>query len=255
MKIRLAVPSNQLTHKFFSGYNKNDFPDVEIFKLPSKNIRDLLFSNRIEAALIDPLTYGLGVKKGDFRIHTDYTLSAYSYTELLSIYFNKGLDTLRTIAVPDKEDFLSIISVILLGERYGILPKINEQKGSLIELLESNDAAILNGANENNVGLDVTQDWQDLFNQFLPINFWVSKANDAPENINEVLKSIASIDIFTDIETGDPDDIEGRYGRFSYRWSNEYESALENTLDLLFYHKYIEEIPEVKIYGQDYSVS
>ena len=247
MKIRLAVPVNTITHKFHSSYNKDEFPDVELFKVPENKVRDLLYANRVEAALIDPLTYGLGVKKGDFRIIPETALSSLSYTELVSVYFNKGLDTLRTIAVPDKSDYIVLISLILLGERYGIIPDIVEKKDYVGELLKEFDSAMIYGHDKHFNGLDISEDWFDLYQKPMPLAFWVCRANEHPENIGEIVRRIASKEIETDIEIGDKSNPEARFGRYIHKFTTEFESATEQVLDLLFFHKLIDVIPEVKV--------
>lgn len=250
MKIRLAVPLDKITHKFHIGYNKNQFPDVELFKLPSHNVRDLLYSNRVEAALIDPFTYGNGLKKGDFRIITDFVLSATSYTELMSIYFNSGIETFKTLAVPEDNEFLVYAAKILLAERYGMLPKLITESGKAEDLLKKYDAAMIYGADKKQIGMDVTEDWTDLFGIPFPMNFWVVRANEHPENIREILNKIAAEDIKNEIDISNNDENDLRSGFFSYQWHEQVELGLENTLDLLYYHKYIDEIPDIKIFRE-----
>ncbi|GAB1370945.1 hypothetical protein MASR1M45_10070 [Candidatus Kapaibacterium sp.] len=42
-----------------------------------------------------------------------------------------------------------------------------------------------------------------------------------------------------------------REGRIMTRWSSDMHNALEQTLELLYYHRLIPELPAVKIYGRD----
>jgi hypothetical protein len=83
---------------------------------------------------------------------------------------------------------------------------------------------------------------------------WVSKSEELPHNIVETISEIAGdIPLYEDVFESDSSlrAEEHRQGRIKMLWNEDTEHALEQALQFLYFHQYINEIPAVKVLGRD----
>ncbi|MGA2298660.1 MAG: MqnA/MqnD/SBP family protein [FCB group bacterium] len=252
MELTLAIPENQIYNSFIS--KKDDYKNhtLKIIRTSEQQCFNMLINNKVQVSLLTPYGYGQGLVKSDLRIIPGTALGAIGYTGLATIVFNKGIRIFKTLTCNDKNDFVSIISKIILAERYSLLLNLVEQKGTNQELPANFETAIIFGKGEENVtDLDLTEDWLDTYEMPLPLAFWVCKADLPFENIPEILTDIFEpVKMAADIIKSENDAYE-RQGKFIWQWNNEMENALEQTLQLLFFHQFLPEIPAIKIWGRD----
>lgn len=220
----------------------------ELIKTDEKTCREHLLLNRASLALLSPLGYGLGVKSADYRIIPTYTAGLVSYTGKASLYFNSGLTTLDKIGSNNPEDFMMIIGQILLSERYEIDAVTEFAKGSTEELLKKYSSVMAYGSSENTNSMDISEDWFESFEIPLILGFWVARNEEEPEDVVELTKLFAVDDLPEEIEIFAENE---REGKILTKWNSEIKLSLEQTLELLYYHKLLPEIPAVKIYGMD----
>ncbi len=100
--------------------------------------------------------------------------------------------------------------------------------------------------------MDVSEDWFETFDIPLPIGFWVVRNEEEPANVMEFTKKFALDDLPEEIEIKphaghNQYDID-RQGFILTRWNDESKSALEQTLEFLYYHRLLPELPAVKIF-------
>lgn len=255
MKTRIGIPETKIHQPLYHfSEEAADKYDLQIVRASEMKIAELMFASRLEAALLTPEGYGMAVKEADYRVIPGPALALINYTGSVSIYMKEGLDTLRTCAAADHENFLVKIGRILLAENYNIHPEKVIAKGTSDELLEKADSAIVqNEVLPGPQSLDVSEDWFTLYEMPLPVSFWVCREEEYPKNILEIVEAMAAKDLLNEEDLKDftTDDHLSRKGSIMWRWNEQVKNALGQVLQLLFFHQIIPEIPAVKVLGED----
>lgn len=252
MNIKIAIPNNPIYMEITeNAENIAEKSNMEIYRLPENQLGELFLSNRFDVALINPLIYGKGVIKGDYRVIKGPALFAEGYTETVSMYFNPKLSTIDKFTVTSKDEYLMIISRILLAERYGILGELDESKGTISDDLDKYDAAFAYGKPDNIRSMDLTEDWTDQFRISLPIAFWAVKNEEEPLGIVEAVHRFTRENLKPEKiikEKPSKDEINyHRTGKLIYHWQDYLEKDIDETLELLFLHQQTPEMAAVKI--------
>ena len=225
----------------------------ELIKAEEKLCREHFLLNRGSLALLSPTGYGMGLKSADFRIIPTYTAGLVGFGAKASLYFNSGLSTIDKIGCNYPDDFMMVIGNILLSERYEIHSELEKAQGSVSVLLEKYSTAMAYGNDENISSMDISEDWFETFEIPLLLGFWVVRNEEEPEDVIELTKAFAMDDLPEEVEVdyrhASHNDNDEREGRIITRWNEDISTALEQTLELLYYHKILPEIPAVKIYG------
>lgn len=267
-KIKIAVPNEFEIYKLLiQNYleNPSEYNHFDIIITDESTVLNLLEKNKVDIALLNPIQYGKGVKKGDFSIIPANVLSLYGYTEILNIYFKPRLINIKKILVDNKESYLSKLSLLMLKEKFDIEAEIGEIKdNNFLDTWQKDfDCLIYGEINDNKlVKMDVGEEWDLLCEQQLPLLMWVTKQNNKKivnlENtinqLNLLSKPNNSITNDVNIEISDfneKDKSKRRVGKISANWNDEIEEAINFTLEFLFYHQVFTVIPSLKIFGQE----
>lgn len=255
MSIKIAVPDNPVYSDIVFNLDGADKDEVILFRVPEHKCSELLFDNRVDAAFISPMAYGKPGSSGNFRIVPGPVLAFGGYSGKASIYFRPGAAQLNSCSSPNPDDYLIVLGKLLLMERYDIELSIDKMNGTKEELLRKADSVMLweQGAPGSD-SLDISELWSDSFEIPLILGFWVCPAEDFHPAVTDTVKRIWNSSLKTEepvIEITTSPDIAPRDGFILRQWNDELESALEKTIDLLFYHQLINEIEEVKFLGRD----
>ncbi len=253
--IRLAVPNGSIyseLYNFSEEFQKSK--DIQIIKLDEMMCFDYLVGHRADAALLNPLTYGLGISKADFRIINAPMVLSENRTNLASIIFNQGMKSIGECKSSTPDDYLVQIGKILLSEKFDINVSIEKFKGTIDEILAGGSTAISwNQEKEYISSLDISEEWFDQYEVPLTLAFWVCHAQEFPVNIESILNNIKPLpkekiaEINTELIAID----ESFIGKMIYEMPDDFGEILEHILHLLFYHQYFDDIPEVKIFGKE----
>lgn len=249
MHFRIAVIENKL---FEPLYINGLYKDI-LIKTTEEKAAELLLNTQVEIAMMTPLSFAKISKKGDWRLIPTTVLATKGYSELLTLSFQQNLKTLQDIYFENGNEYLIAITKILLAEKYDIHTNITNKSSNAGNF----DAFISYFAKDaGEFTIDVSEDWYDTFEFPLPFVFWVAPAEIEDSKIlliteeikDHLLTKSEHIDEYTDA----PKHI-SRSGEIIWQWSDEIEDAIDKTMDLLFYHHIIEDIPDTKIFGRDYS--
>jgi len=253
--LKLAVPANPVFANLYS------FPlelvkalDIQILKVRENDCFDLLQSNRVNAAILSPLAYGMGMPKSDFRILNAPMIFSENRTSLASIVFAKGLKTINKCFSKSPDDFIIQLGKILLAEKYNIITELVPTKLSVNELLSENETAITwNGEDVFESSLDISEEWYDQYEIPLPLSFWVCHAEEYPENIEMFLNKVFPFQKEKIIKNENYSEVDDNLfeGKIIFTPDSDFEEALEHTLHLLYYHRYFNDLPAIKIFGRD----
>ncbi|MFC2130862.1 MqnA/MqnD/SBP family protein [Bacteroidota bacterium] len=258
MEIKLAIPDNFIYNWLIKNSEIvcRDY-NVKIYKVSEEKCIELMLSGKVDTALLSPRGYGLGVGKTDFVIIPSAAFSTVGFTGLASIYFKEDLRTIETIATPSPDDFLIKIGILMLAERYNMHPEVIKTEGSVNDLLKKADAAIIWGfGSAQSNALDVSEEWFDSFEMPLPLAMWVCKSLEHPENIEEIVMNLSDKNIEAEQQVLEEEQIDNspclaREGLIIREFNKEIETSLDQTLQFLFFHQHLNEIPAVKIMGRD----
>jgi len=257
MNVRLAIPNEKIFSDLFKRNDEFEKKyDVRIFEMDEAQCFELYLSNKVDAVLTSPLTYGLHIGKLDSSIIPVSALSLLGYSEIASLIFKKELKTFNSIAVIDPGSYLFDIAKIILAERYDMFPKVVRAGKTESELLNLADAGFILGTTQEGFNsLDIGEEWFDTFEMPLPIAFWICRSEEHPENIEEIIKEwydiIGTKEIKVLEKLPKDSDLLNRQGSIVFDFNQEFEEALAQTFHFLFYHQLIPEIPEIKILGRE----
>lgn len=252
MKLKFAIPNNQIFKDFYSISNN----DVEITLTEEKNCIDLISTNRVNAAVLSPLGYSRGVAISDYRIIPGPVLALKGYTGYSSVYFRDNLTDIINSFADNPDDFISIASKIILSEKYDLSINPEIFTNEIDNQIENSDIIISSRESKMHKPiLDISEDWFDTFEIPLILGFWVINAHLEGINFHSIINSITNPNLIKEEEVlekiNDKFLREPRKGIILRWWNEEIEYALEETIKLLFYHQYIKDIAAVKIFGRD----
>ena len=254
-KTKAIDPKNY--KKLFSGkITENDEYSVQIFEVDEKSVFDLFFANKVDIALLDPLSYAKAGLKTDIRIITGPCISTINYTGLATFFFKQGLLDIGKCGSDTANDYLMLMSKILLSEKFGMELNLIQDKLSKDELLlKYHSALVWQESHGLDAGLDISEEWYDFYETPLPLAFWVCRISEEFNIYEAIVNQISGLDGETTeniIEKGE-EDIENplRQGQLVYQWDNEVEEALAAIFELLYFHQLTPEVADVKILGRD----
>jgi hypothetical protein len=260
MNVNIAVPNNPVFSKLYSNTEFiNNYDKISIFDVNEPEIFTLLYGERVDLALMTPLTYAQGIRKSDFRIIPGPALSVEGFGGLASIFFQKGLQSIDSCVSPTPDDYLIQMGRILLSEKFDIIVNLLKKKSSIDNLLnEFNSVIAWNDMEPKLDALDITEEWFDSFEAPMPLCFWVCKADSFPKDIEDIVKNLAISGlpdeeeiIFTNNSEDMTEDYIPRIGKYIWSWGSDSESILEQTLQLIYFHQLVEDIAAVKILNRD----
>ncbi len=257
MKIKIAVPKTELTDKLIANLDKvKSRFDVEVFRVPEKKALELLIGDSIAAAAVSPITYAQAADKVDLRIVPGPAIALIGYTRAASIFFNKDLKDIKTVASNFEDAFLARVGAALLGEKFDMDPALRQTREPKSEVLNKADAAIVLGASDSlDSALDVGEEWFDAYETPLPVAFWVVRADSKIENIEKILADLAEEGLKGETEIVEKEK-EGkpyleRKGSILWEFNDDFENALREVSGFLFYRQIIDLIPKIKVLGRE----
>jgi hypothetical protein len=254
MKIRIGIPNNAIFSKLYinSDLIKEKY-NLEIIILPEQEILKLFKARRLDIALLTPLGYGSGVKIADYRIIDGPCLASIGFTGYASILMKSGIKNIQKLNSNSADDFMMIIGRILLAERYDINLKLESQKLENSLLFADSDVSIIWGnETEAPIKFDISEDWYDTYSFPLPLAVWCTYGDDPIDNCKSIIHDLAdaSLKEFEDIKLIDSYG-EEKSCELIWKWNDDFKNAIDEMVQLLFFHQYISEVPKIKLINSD----
>jgi len=253
MSIKIGIPNREIYNPLIERFEqiKAEY-NLNLFRDSDERIAELFSQKKLDVALLNPIGYANGIGIADYRIIQQTCIAYENYTGELSIFFNRSANQFKSLAAVDEHDYLTVVARIILAERYDSFPEIKEVKSGLDAMLESCDTAVVwQGSTGNDYALDISENWFDTYEFPLPIGFWVCRADDYPQNINEIIAKLVNPELpdeFPIMEHFHVAESEyEREGVVHYRWSEDIETSLNETMQLLFVLQVLDAIPEIKL--------
>jgi predicted solute-binding protein len=251
MPLRIVAPTSTLYNPLLE--NAAQAEGVHLLRAREEECAHLLAANRVDVALVSPLTYGRAVGTAEYRILPTTTLALEGYTEHVWLYFRPGLRTLTRCAVPSCDAFLTQALRILLLEAYDLEPTLFPANSDVPTSLTTADAVLSWEEDLSELPrMDVGEEWYTTFGYALPVALWVCRMEELPRELPHMLEQLArpglpAVEAVTESEPLPA--LPPRTGRLLWRWSDTVAAALRETLNLLYYHGLVPHIAEVKLWS------
>ncbi len=216
-----------------------------------------------EYALVSPLVYA--AHQGDYSILGGACVAAVSSTDDLLLVINKGLASIASIAVSDDFSMETILTWIVLKEKFDISPLARPFKGDWLHALETYDAALVTRETTSTIDLsqyavlDIIDEWFD----FISLPFvreiligWNDKiesehdaiVRDAGNNADRLaLENLME----WENEMSLHDAVHTIPGHYRYRFDEDVVEGLNTFYRFAFFHGYLRDIPELHFRQQE----
>jgi predicted solute-binding protein len=248
--MRLAISNTPINKLFIQNVEFNTEVEHKLYTVSETEALDLLLNERVEAALISPLSYFQGGKINDLRIIPSKCISSIGYTELFSIYFKSGLTSISDCGKPKLDEYFSNLFKILYAENYDLKLNLVTSDKSILEQIGEFHCAVDFGRDKSiELVMDLSDDWFITYNSPLPIAYWVCKNKDNDHD-QLALDNLIKLKL-EEIKVRDMRNLlDEREGIIKFTWDHEQEKSLEHLLDLLFYHQIIPDMADIKLINE-----
>lgn len=208
---------------------------------------ELLNNNLVQAALVSPQGYGMGVGKVDFRIVPGPCLALQDFTNTYGASFAEGRAELSTFYAPEPTSFMSRMMRMIMSEKFDVAM----QSVAVADDADCRMGPPISGTSHT---LDLGEEWFDIAEAPLPLALWVVRVDSEIEAFDQLVRDAAGGPIAEKPVSELPSthsDHTPREGTILYQWSDAVEEGLVATLNALYFHQSLPEIPAVKVYGRD----
>lgn len=265
MSIRIGIPSGEIYEKIVGGFETiREKYDLQLLRADDEQLGSMFAAGNLDLAFLSPLSYSMGMGKAEYRIIPETCLALEGYTGAYSIYFNPESRSIKTLAAKSDTSYLTIAARTILAERYDAFPETKvanvDAAVSIAEILEKADVALIaRKSHAKEPALDLSEQWLDSYEYPLMLGCWVCTINEEkPDEREQVYQQIvaemASPDLESEVHVRDEFSLAGtkysRCGNIHYRWSDDMETTMSETLQLLFVLRLYNSVPAVKVLGK-----
>ncbi len=254
MSIKVYFPKNDylinLVKNFENLTTRYDLVEFNKFD----NIIEAFNNNQIDLALVDPLTYAQISGELDYLIVPTKCLSAIGYTEIATIYLGEHLRRIRNLAYCPQNEYLALLSHILLNEKYSVDIETTKTHEISIKSLESFDAILSTDKFDYKNTLDLTEEWFDTFESPLPLAFWIVSEKYATDLITEITNNLFNYQDQENLTTHILEKVTNHYereGMINYDFSDGFINSLDEIIQLFYQLGVVDDMKDLKILGED----
>ncbi|MCS7000689.1 MAG: hypothetical protein RML15_08885 [Bacteroidota bacterium] len=232
--MRIAVPSRPIFDRLVASTRG----EHQIIRAPQAECEMLLRTARAELACISPLGIGTASALSDYRIVGTTCLVGEEHLALASVRFRAGLEIPQTYYAPEPQDFITTVGLLLLAEQHELVLEQVSSAALADTIIGWND---MGEFPEHPVVIDLTEEWWLAMECGLPLGVWVCRSELAEEHdVVALTRSIAAAQL-PETEYTDSG------GVLHWQWSDQVREALRTTVEMLYYHRFIEEIPALNV--------
>lgn len=270
-KISVSAVSYLNTKPIVYGLENGRLPhrfDIR-YDIPSECAKRLA-DRSVDLALIPSIEYSRIRETLSLFIVPSVAVTSRGEVRSVELFFNRGLDQIRTIAVDLSSRTSVALLRIVLGEKFDIQPELIEMEPNLPHMLARADAALVIGDNALHYydaadnRLDLGEEWNDLTDG-LPFvySFWAGVPDRLnPTDVKTLIDSrdlgLAHIKEISDIylrekPTTQRADVYEKYltEHIRFELGKDEIEGLKEYLSYCFYYGLIGEIPEIMFYNME----
>jgi chorismate dehydratase len=221
-----------------------------------------LLNGEVDIAVIPVTTFAK--TKESWKIIPHVSLSTRNTCKSVKLFFKKGLQDLKKIAVDSRADSEAALLQILMQEKFNMTPEYITMKPNLKHMLGFSDAALLIGNDAlheqetNKSSFDLGEEWYDLTGLPMVFAFWagrqmtadiedvrniINAVNLGINNLEQIAKEFAEHSVFSwalyhDYLTKN----------VNYKFTEEEHAGLIEFYNYAFYYGLIEFIPDIMFF-------
>lgn len=256
MSKALVILSDLTAELTANSRNVSEQFGLEFVQYAEENIEEKLINEEFQLALINPIIYANVYTKKELRILPKRIFGIKGWSNRIRLYIAQNSIDIKTIQISKNMRFVREVTKIVMSERFNIDVNFAETETAPNDFLLSNAFISSRQSGECDVTIDITDDWFDTFNFLLPVAFWVVPASNPDEKFLEIVEKCSAenksgIEII--IENTNSIAYQPREGALHWDFDDEFERALDDTFEMLFYRNIVADMVDAKIFGRDYS--
>jgi predicted solute-binding protein len=202
----------------------------------------------LHAAFLTPLDYARNAS--EYRIVPGASVTSASPSGPISLHFHSGAHRISTLAADPSSSAEIILARIILAEEFDSSPALVPVRGSVEEMLQGADAALLVGnpsRAEHNVRmdtLDLVEAWQELTDLPYVYGFWCGRERSLSDADVMLLQEVHSR-VHKAVQQVSPELDGSQEDLFEYLFPPEAEDAVREFLHYAFYHGVLPDVPDL----------
>jgi predicted solute-binding protein len=259
----------------YHEHNRRLLEELQLAAGPGMEMRDLtpteaswtLLESETDLGLISPLLFGK--RESDLALMGGACVAAVGATAEWLLHFRSGLRSIDTVGYFGDRGMPSILAEILLKEKYGMFPRMQQlpmptEALPATALLASVDAVLSTGESqrdgfESTPHLDVIDEWFDLTQLPLVLEVFIGWESRMDAAIDAAIRAAGET---ADAEALHSVDLllQGRNaatereilpGHFRYRFTEEVIEGLQAFFQMAFFHGLHRDIPGFVFWSED----
>lgn len=246
--MRIAVPNLELASPLLANLaSVCAEAGIEVRTATLEQCGELLLANMVDAALVSPLGYGMGVGRVDYRIVGGPCLALQDYTNIYGASFSEGSLDLASYTSSEPLAYMTLMMRLAMSEKFDVDLALADDPSTA-------DCSIGPTVAGMHQALDLGEEWFDMAESPLPVALWVIRVDAESENFEDIVNRAHTVGLTErPISEVVPlhADHSPREGAILYRWSESIEEGLLATLNTLYFHQHLREIPAIKLLGRD----
>lgn len=246
--MRIAVPNLELARPLLANLDSVCAEaGIEVRTATLEQCGELLFANMVDAALVSPLGYGMGVGRVDYRIVGGPCLALRDYTNIYGASFSEGSLDLASYTSSEPLAYMTLMMRLAMSEKFDVDLALADDPSKA-------DCSIGPTVAGMQQALDLGEEWFDIAESPLPLALWVIRVDAEIENFENIVNRAHTAGL-TERPVSEVvplhADHSPREGAILYRWSESIEEGLLATLNTLYFHQHLRDIPAIKLLGRD----
>lgn len=258
----LGIPPHLYCHPLVHGLS-SDVYHLSIDGASQNAIK--MREHELDGALLTPIDYAR--ESSEYRSIPDIAVSSRSPNNTIIIAFNKGMRTIRTLAVHPTSTSEVVLASIIMSEQFDMRPKILPMMSTFDEMLQSADAALLVGDDALEQGwghpnkLDLVEEWMDMTELPYIHALWcvrgsgftrgdVTELQRARQQGIESLEAIAHTEV-TRFSQNTVHELHEYLKSLSFTFTEEEQQGLTEFLRYAYYHGALPDVPDLNFYSVD----
>jgi len=213
------------------------------------------------AVLIPPLDYAR--EASQFKIIPGIAISSRAPNSAIAVHFREGIHNVATVAVDPTTTAEITLAKILLAEEFDIAPTLVPVVGSLEQMLQKADAALLVGdaafhqATSHLNRLDLVEAWNEMTQLPYVHALWCGRSEElTPPEVERIQKakeqsSSVVIQIVNEAPSASAFAFQEYLQGFSYDLTEEEELGITEFFHYAYYHGVLPDIPKLNFYSED----
>lgn len=209
-----------------------DFPSQLALKLRE---------HRLDGALLSPIDFAREYQM--YRLVPRVAIVSRGASNESLLFFHEGSRKISTIAVDPRFTSEVVLAHLVLVEKFETHPKIVPTIGTLTEMLQKADAALVTGdqlpeAHDQINRLDLVEEWEDITDLPFVHGVWVTREGVLTEPELRLISNAVPVDGSEESANQSP--------HFRYNFDDEAVDGMIEFFRIAYYHGVLRDIPEVR---------